>query len=316
MSTSDWVSKYETVTQPTAVVILAVGMAASAARCVKALAEDVSRVPVCVCTGYTLPAWVGPTTLVVAFSASGLSQEVIYSVSDATERGCAVWIISGLGGHLADIAEAQTLPWLNITCDERQPYQEFCASFWSLYGSLAKILNLAGLRSSEGETAVSAMMAQSTYFDDPSRYGMTPPFLLAEAIHRTRLSIYCTPGIAFAGGTVLQSMSRNTSNTHCSLSQIPDLEYDDLYLWRRYDQQWDWSASDRDKESLLILKDCSDSSLITDRVQAVRQRVEIDAPLVDIHELTSSGASSLERLVAMVQFGAWFLGHLAERPTR
>jgi glucose/mannose-6-phosphate isomerase len=78
---------------------------------VRAIWADRLRVPVEVVRGYDLPAWVGPTTLVVASSYSGTTEETISAFGQAAARGARSAIIS-TGGTLLEVARRAKLPHL------------------------------------------------------------------------------------------------------------------------------------------------------------------------------------------------------------
>ena len=66
-------------------------------------------VPAAVVRGYELPAWVGPSTLVVAVSYSGNTEETLACVEAALARGCTPLCVAS-GGRLAALAAERGLP--------------------------------------------------------------------------------------------------------------------------------------------------------------------------------------------------------------
>src|SRR4051794_10395018 len=64
------------------VVLLGAGVSQMAAEIIRDLISATAAVPVQVHSDYTLPAFVGPETLVVALSYSGVTEETIYAVAD------------------------------------------------------------------------------------------------------------------------------------------------------------------------------------------------------------------------------------------
>ena len=63
-----------------------------------------ARVPVLVNKGYSLPHWIGPSTLVVACSYSGNTEETLNALDQAIAAGCMVTAITS-GGELKQRAE-------------------------------------------------------------------------------------------------------------------------------------------------------------------------------------------------------------------
>ena len=95
----------------TAVAVLGMGGSAIGGDLVRAIWSDRLRVPVEVVRGYELPAWVGPSTLVVASSYSGSTEETISAFGQAAARKAPSAILS-TGGTLLDVARRAKLPHL------------------------------------------------------------------------------------------------------------------------------------------------------------------------------------------------------------
>ncbi|MCS7003240.1 MAG: bifunctional phosphoglucose/phosphomannose isomerase, partial [Dehalococcoidia bacterium] len=71
----------------TAVIILGMGGSAIGGDLVRALTEDTARVPIVTQRDYHAPAWVGPTTLAIAASYSGSTEETISALRHAIAAG-------------------------------------------------------------------------------------------------------------------------------------------------------------------------------------------------------------------------------------
>lgn len=93
------------------VAVLGMGGSAIGADLVRTIFEDRLAVPLAAVRGYTLPAWVGPTSLVVASSHSGATEETIAALQVALERRCPV-VVLATGGPLLDVARRTRLPHL------------------------------------------------------------------------------------------------------------------------------------------------------------------------------------------------------------
>lgn len=91
-----------------------------------ALAGDMARdwldlpVPLQVVKDYVLPNHVGPSTLVIACSFSGNTEETIAAFDDARRRGAQVAIAAGKG-KLIEIAETEQLPYIVMPYDGVTP---------------------------------------------------------------------------------------------------------------------------------------------------------------------------------------------------
>lgn len=88
------------------VVITGMGGSALAALLAKIWLAGEIDVPIEVVRGYSLPAYVGMSTLVIASSYSGNTEETISALNEARRKGAQVGIISS-GGKLQDIADEE-----------------------------------------------------------------------------------------------------------------------------------------------------------------------------------------------------------------
>ena len=102
---------------------------------------------------YELPAHVGPTTLVVASSFSGATEETIASLATALERHCPVVVVT-TGGPLLDVARRAELPHLAFE-GGGQPR----AALGRSAGILAGLLERAGMLALEVEEVAGAVAA-------------------------------------------------------------------------------------------------------------------------------------------------------------
>src|SRR3954470_13855571 len=84
------------------------GSAAGARLAIAALGPRLTR-PFVVADGYSLPGWAGPSTLVLASSYSGSTEETLSAYDDAAQRG-APRIVATTGGGLAERARRDGVP--------------------------------------------------------------------------------------------------------------------------------------------------------------------------------------------------------------
>jgi glucose/mannose-6-phosphate isomerase len=89
----------------TSIVIAGMGGSALAADLVKSLLATSTTVPIEVVKGYDLPHYAGASTLVIASSHSGNTEETVSCLTQALEHGCQVAVTS-TGGKLKAIATA------------------------------------------------------------------------------------------------------------------------------------------------------------------------------------------------------------------
>ncbi|MCZ6789500.1 MAG: bifunctional phosphoglucose/phosphomannose isomerase [Chloroflexi bacterium] len=119
------------------VVVVGMGGSAMGGELLAGLAELEAAVPVHVVRDYTLPAWIGPETLVIASSYSGDTEETLSAYHQARERGALLLAMTS-GGTLAREAAAHGIPLLRIDY-EGEPRSAVGYSFGMLLALLCKI---------------------------------------------------------------------------------------------------------------------------------------------------------------------------------
>jgi glucose/mannose-6-phosphate isomerase len=91
------------------VALLGMGGSAVCGDLVRAIFSDRLREPLVSIRDYELPAWVDTSTLVIAVSHSGATEETIAALSTALERRCRVAVIT-TGGPIGEVATRVDLP--------------------------------------------------------------------------------------------------------------------------------------------------------------------------------------------------------------
>lgn len=91
------------------VVVMGMGGSGVAGDIVSALAAPLMPVPVAVAKGYECPAFIGPTTLAIAVSFSGNTEETLTAATAAHDAGASVVAVTS-GGRLAELAGEWAAP--------------------------------------------------------------------------------------------------------------------------------------------------------------------------------------------------------------
>lgn len=89
-------------------VITGMGGSALAALLLKTLLKDDLAVPLEIVRGYDLPAYVGSTTLVIASSYSGNTEETVSALAQARQKGAQVGVLAS-GGKLIETASQESI---------------------------------------------------------------------------------------------------------------------------------------------------------------------------------------------------------------
>jgi len=136
--------------EATAVAVLGMGGSAIGADLVRAVFAERLKVPLVAVRDYPLPAFAGPTTLVVASSHSGATEETVAAATEALARRCPIAVIA-TGGPLVDMAAQDALPLLRFE-PEAQPR---AAAGWGVI-LLSGLLERAGLLDVEDDEVEAA----------------------------------------------------------------------------------------------------------------------------------------------------------------
>ncbi|MEA3344848.1 MAG: bifunctional phosphoglucose/phosphomannose isomerase [Chloroflexota bacterium] len=139
------------------VLVLGMGGSAIGGDLLAALAARSSPVPIQVNRDYTLPDWVGDSTLVIGSSYSGSTEETLAAFKAARRRGCRLLALSS-GGELADLARQYGAPWLHIPY-KSQPRAALGYSLIFLIG-LGQRMGLLPDQSEALEEAIEVLNAQ------------------------------------------------------------------------------------------------------------------------------------------------------------
>lgn len=146
--------QYQTATH---IVITGMGGSAIGGTLAQALVAPECTIPVTVVRDYTLPAFVGPQTLVIGSSHSGNTEETLSACEGALARGAKLLAITR-GGQLAALSEKQGAPVWRFE-HSGQPRSAVGLSFMLALSALVK-LGVVADKSNAVMEAVSAMRAQ------------------------------------------------------------------------------------------------------------------------------------------------------------
>lgn len=210
------------------ILILGMGDSGFAGDVVAASARPFSPLPIMVHNSYLQPSWVGPSTLVIAISASGATEETNESLQMALQSGAPVLAITN-DGEMAEIARRNHAAVAPITGEVDVPR--------SAVGSLAVPAMLAlehlglfpGARSwiEEAAEVLTARVSQLTSDKSEARK-------IARKIGRTMPIIY-------GGGAVGSTASKRWKNSvnlnvkaPAFSASMPELCYNELLGWGQH----------------------------------------------------------------------------------
>jgi glucose/mannose-6-phosphate isomerase len=138
----------------TSVVVLGMGGSAIGGDLVRTLVADEMRVPMFVSRDYSVPAFVGPDTLVIGSSYSGETEETLSAFNEAKDKGARLLAVT-TGGRIKDMAAQAGAP-VVLFSYRAQPRAALGHSVVPIIGILQS-LGLIGDKAAEIDEAVQIM---------------------------------------------------------------------------------------------------------------------------------------------------------------
>ncbi len=132
-------------------VVLGMGGSALGAHFIKSVFLENLKMPVEIVNGYFAPEFVSKNSLVIAFSYSGSTEEIISAVADAKKKKAKILVIAS-GGKLADWAKQKNIPALIFTANNNPCGSPRMGLGYSIFGQIALLTNAGILKVSSTET--------------------------------------------------------------------------------------------------------------------------------------------------------------------
>lgn len=256
-------------------------------------------VPVSVHSGYALPGWVGPDTLVVLLSASGTDEETLTCALLATERAALCVAVSG-GGKLAGSYADEGVPVVGVPGDG-----EAGAAFYEMLGALVGLLDRLGVlplqdgELDEAQRTLAAAVGACAREADPEA---NPARQLAAALCDTVPLVW---GGELTGPVARRWVAgiRRHAKQPAWASELPQLDHDELMAFDGMSAQLAASAR------LVLLRDARQQ-------RQVQRRIEHSAAVVadrvaQQFTVSADGRGPLARLLDLTVLGDHLALYLA-----
>jgi glucose/mannose-6-phosphate isomerase len=287
-------SAHKTVAQnfsPSGVLIIGMGGSGIGGAIVEGILSQSSKIPVLSCADYSIPGWVCESTLVVACSYSGNTEETIEAVKIASERGAKISVVTS-GGVLSEMAKEKDWPIVTMP-GGHPPRSQFGRGFTGLTWTLKQF----------------SVFSENMYADLES----SPAFLntmvetiieqagsLADLVENKIIMIYSdtsTGGIATRMRQQLNENSKLLVNTHV----LPEMNHNELVGW----------DSGTNEHVAIIIRTPEDnirSRFRMDFCSDIFRELEADVIMID-----AIGENQMQRLMYINQLSDWLSLLLAER---
>lgn len=250
-----------------------------------------AQVPILTNNGYFIPSFVNSSTLFIACSYSGNTEETIRATKLAQSKGAKIVVISS-GGKLTELAQQHG--WDFVTIPGGQPPR---ASFGLSFPQVLYVLQGHGIISNHFEKD---LKAANELLDEQEGVIQQEALELTEKLFGKLPVIYAADGFGGVATRFRQQINEN-SKMLCWHHVIPEMNHNELVGWR-----------DKNEDlAVVIFRNETDF----DRIQArMNINKETMAQYADsITEVWSKGTSDLQRALYLIHLGDWVSFFLGEK---
>ena len=247
-------------------------------------------VPISATKGYTIPAFVGESTLVVACSYSGNTEETLMALEKCFEKKAEVAIITS-GGKLEKIAKEKNLNHIVIP-GGHPPRAMFGYGFTGLFYVLNNYGIIDNSFISDFEKSIDLLGKEQKNIIKKAEF-------LAKKLYKTTPIIYATEGFEGVAVRLRQQINEN-SKMLCWHHVVPEMNHNELLGWR----------TNVEGLSVLYLRNKSDFYRNSTRIE-INQSV-IRKYTDNISEVWSLGDSDLQNTLYHINLGDWISWFLSE----
>ena len=274
-----------------AVVITGLGGSAIGGDLVQAAAGDTIELPLIVNRDYDLPSFVNSSTLVIACSYSGNTEETLSVYSQAKEVGANIVCITS-GGRLAELAEHDSIPAVSLP-GGLPPRAALGYSLTTLLGVLRAKGIIPNMNDDIKETVALLRMLLKKYRPETPTAD-NPAKRLAVDLYKKIVAVYgssaITESVAYRWRSQIAENAKNLSFHHA----LPEMNHNELVGWLQPE------AVLKDV-GVVFLRDSEDHPQVQKRFDLTREVIECRAGVV--REIQSEGKSRLARILSVVYLG-------------
>ena len=278
-------------------VICGMGGSALGGDILRTLAADTAQIPIAVVRGYTLPAWVGENTAVIASSYSGNTEETLAALDVALERGACVLIVT-TGGALEERADKHGLDLLKLP-GGLQPRAALPYSMAALV-TVCEQLELTDVQTGDWTEASNVCRDLAERLLDPDRPGNMASEM-AQALHGHIPVIYSSEQLAAANLRWRNQLHEN-AKVFAVGNLLPEMNHNEVMGWSRF-------GSELANLAVVMLRDVEDHPRIQRRLNVTQELLEPHAGSWNV--VHSKGKSRLARLLSLMHVSDWVSLYLA-----
>ena len=282
--------------KPSAIVVAGMGGSAIAAEFIKNWLGDRLPVPLVIVRGYELPAFVDKSTLVVASSYSGNTEETVSCLEDAEKRGAMIVELT-TGGHLRDEGKAHHLIELNIPAG-LQPRMAVLYGVKALVTVIEGVGLLTGLKK-ELEAAADWVEGQLGPWTPVTTTDENPAKQLATAFLGHPIVIYGGPTLALPAMKWKIDLNENAKSL-AFYNYLPEFNHNEFL---------GWGHPEKSGLRVVELQSSLDHAQIQKRFSVTNRLLKGMMP--DPIVVTAQGKTKLEQMLWTILLGDYASVYLA-----
>ncbi len=285
--------------RPNSVAVLGMGGSGVSGDVIRAVADPMSPVPVWSIKGYQLPGYVTRSTLCVAASYSGTTEETLSCFDQAIERGCKVICVT-TGNELAERAARRKVP-CAIIPSGLQPRAALGYLALPILIALEQLKIVPDQAAAIDETLfLIDNMVRQFKAEQPAKHNQAKQ--LASRLANKMPVVYGSDGIMAVAALRWKCQFNENSKAPSFWNVLPELNHNETVGW----------------EELLTLTKRFALVMLRDRMEdpRVAKRFEVTRALIEDHfgrvlEVWSDGRERLARLMTTILLGDFVSVYLA-----
>jgi glucose/mannose-6-phosphate isomerase len=272
-------------------VITGLGGSAISGDLVRAAAGDAIKLPLTVNRDYDLPPFVNASTLVIACSYSGNTEETLSAYAQAKAAGADIVCVTS-GGLLADLARQDSFPAVSLP-GGLPPRAALGYALTTLLGVLRAKGIIPGM-SGDIDEAVTLLRALREKYRPETPLADNPAKRLAADMHEKIVAVYGSSSITEAAAYRWRSQIAENAKNLVFHHALPEMNHNELVGWLR-------PEAALKNTGVVFLRDPEDHPQVQKRFDLTREAIEGRAGVV--REIQSEGKSRLARILSVVYLG-------------
>jgi glucose/mannose-6-phosphate isomerase len=280
------------------VIVSGMGGSAIGGDILRSLALRALHVPYFVNRTYHLPGFIHDSTLLIAMSYSGNTEETLSAYNEARDHGAAIIAIT-TGGELAARAEADAVPIVRLPAG-LAPRFALGYLFFALLGTM-RVLGLLDIDDEDIAETIDMLRRKGEELgrmDDPANQAIA----IAERLHGKLPVLYSGPELLEAAAIRWRCQIEENAKTLAYSNVIPELNHNEIVGWER-------NPDLLGRIAVLLLRDPGDAPEIARRFDVTTDLIRAVAG--DIIEVRPTSTAPLARILELICIGDWVSFYLA-----